>query len=410
MNRRDFFKSSGAALAYSSLSSLVPLFARAAPSQDQYLLVYEMGGGWDVSLSLDPWTASERPDPSDYFLEYTPNDLFSVGNVIYGPAMSEIKNVLSEFSVIRGVFIAPSDSGHGGALNMMRSGNGGKHPDLLIDFASLNSEQNLGVLSRSALFPSDLKVTTYSIDDLNGSRGQDADSILIKGAGAMARARRATFNLASKFKTFNEMRSQLIGTNTSDVDLQRIASISAALHAGLSNSALFESTLNLDTHSNHEKNHLTQQAMGWQNLAKVVNVLKQTPAKDGQSIFDKTTIVVYSEFSRTPMLNTAKGKDHNPLLNSVLVSGPGFKKGVSVGGSRIVTKVNSKTDTPYHIAVPCDFETGAPIFDRDNFAQGAMISPENLMATIADGMGLDRNIFRCARPTTPGIKAIQHRR
>jgi hypothetical protein len=60
MNRREFIKSTGTLLAASSFSSLLPMLARAAESNDQYLLMYEMAGGWDVSLSLDPWLARDK--------------------------------------------------------------------------------------------------------------------------------------------------------------------------------------------------------------------------------------------------------------------------------------------------------------------------------------------------------------
>ena len=410
MNRREFIKSTGTLLAASSFSSLLPMLARAAESNDQYLLMYEMAGGWDVSLSLDPWLALDRPDQSDYFIEYAQSELFSVGNAVYGPAMIDMKNVLADFSVIRGIFLAPTDSGHSAALGMLRSGNGlGKHADLALAFTTFDNEKTLGALSTGVLFAGELLTTTFSVDDLPALQAQITDSSLISGGGALAKARNSRLELAPKFKAFGDVRSQLISNSESDSATNRMASVVAAFKSGLSRSALLESSVT-DSHSNHEKEHLASQKKSWADLARLIAMLKKISSVDGQTLFDRTTIVVYSEFSRTPALNSAKGKDHNPLMNSVLVSGPGFRKGVTVGGSRIVGRSISKSGMPYHVGVPCDLTTGVPVSSHKSFDQGTMITPEHVMATIADSMGLDRARFNCAQPTMPSIKAILSQR
>jgi len=408
MKRRDFLKSTAQLAALSGLSSLAPLFARASTEEEQYLIAFEMGGGWDISLSLDAWTAAQRPDVKDYFIEYTPNDLFNVGNVVYGPALANIKNTLADFSVIRGVFLAASDSGHTAAMSMMRSGDASKNPDLLMQFASEHEEHNLGVLSSMPLNAGPLKATTYSINDLIVSAMSMPEKSNGEARGALAKAKNSNLVFAPLFKEFNSTRAQLMTQpGSQDSEMQQILSIAAAFKSGLSRSALINTIVNLDTHSNHEKTHMAEQIKGWESLNKLVTVLKQTPAKtEGQSLFDRTTIMVYSEFARTPALNPAGGKDHNPLVNSVLVSGPGFRKGVAVGGSRIVGQAQSKTGAAYHVAVPTNMTTGAPILERADYNQGVLVTPQHVMATIADSMKLNRDTFRCASPETPSIRLL----
>ena len=84
-----------------------------------------------------------------------------------------------------------------------------------------------------------------------------------------------------------------------------------------------------------------------------------------------------SEFSRTPALNAAKGKDHNPMTNSALLAGYGIKGGTVAGASRLVTRRQTATGFPDHIARPYNFKTrklatspaGASFFFPENVVQ-----------------------------------------
>jgi uncharacterized protein (DUF1501 family) len=49
--------------------------------------------------------------------------------------------------------------------------------------------------------------------------------------------------------------------------------------------------------------------------------------------------VVISEFARTPALNGARGKDHNPMTNSVLFAGHGIQKGKTVRASLLIVTI-----------------------------------------------------------------------
>ncbi len=406
MNRRHFLKNSASLFALSGLSQLMPAMSWALQSQDQYLLTFHMRGGADVSLGLEPWTAEQRPLETDYFIEYGVNDLVRVNNVIYGPAMGSIQNVLSDFSVIRGVFLSESDNGHPAAEAMMRTGNGSnKYPDLAIEFAAMHDEDdNFGVIASNPLVQLDRNVNQYDLFDLSSMNGAGDLGQSSSRGGALDRARQELIRKSGQIGKFVELRNKIVADTKAPAEL---AAIVAAFATGVSRSASYApSSSDLDTHSEHAKNHLTKQNAVWEEFATLVKVLKSVPTADGQSIYDKTTIVAFSEFSRTPALNEAKGKDHNPLTNSVLVSGPGFKKNTAIGGSRIVNRRVSSSGMPYHVAVPVDFATGRVATRRDEFSMGEMITPETVMATIADSLGLSRAMFGCARQGTKSIRGI----
>ncbi|MBX9767802.1 MAG: DUF1501 domain-containing protein, partial [Bdellovibrionales bacterium] len=92
----------------------------------------------------------------------------------------------------------------------------------------------------------------------------------------------------------------------------------------------------VDSHSDHLKNHKSAQYYVWERIAELFNVFKAIPYGAG-SLFDATTFMVGSEFSRTPFLNPTNGKDHNPLTNSVLLAGHGVRGGQVIGESHLYT-------------------------------------------------------------------------
>jgi hypothetical protein len=266
-----------------------------------------------------------------------------------------------------------------------------------------DEDDNFGVISSNPLVQLDRNVIQYSIYDLASMTGSGNLSSGSSRGGALDRAREELIRKSGQIDKFVELRNKIIADTKAPSEM---AAVAAAFATGVSRSASLRPNSDLDTHSEHPRNHMTKQAAVWEQFAAMVKVLKAVPTADGQSLFDKTTIVAFSEFSRTPALNEAKGKDHNPLTNSVLVSGPGFKKNTAIGGSRIVNRRVSSSGTPYHVAVPVDFTTGRVATRRDEFSMGEMITPENVMATVADSLGLSRAMFGCARQNTKSIRGI----
>jgi hypothetical protein len=130
----------------------------------------------------------------------------------------------------------------------------------------------------------------------------------------------------------------------------------------------------LDTHFNNwERDQGPNQRRGFNAIASMVKHLYETPFKDtGDNWLDHTTIVGFSEFSRTPLLNVNGGRDHW-LGNSCFLLGGGIKGGKAIGASSNFG-MNPQT---------VDLNTG--LLDPD----GEVIRPEHIIATLLDEVGMD---------------------
>jgi uncharacterized protein (DUF1501 family) len=112
---------------------------------------------------------------------------------------------------------------------------------------------------------------------------------------------------------------------------------------------------------------------GFRALGLLIKCLKGRPyGTSGKSYWDYTSLMVFSEFARSPLFNSRDGRDHH-LASSCLVRSPGLKGGTVFGG----TSDNGMEFEKW------DFATGA----RD--AGGLLIRPPDVHATLLSGMGLD---------------------
>jgi uncharacterized protein (DUF1501 family) len=91
----------------------------------------------------------------------------------------------------------------------------------------------------------------------------------------------------------------------------------------------------LDTHfQDWETDQGPRQAEGFAAIARLADRLaaNEHPDHPGDSWLDHTTIVGFSEFSRTAMINARGGRDHS-LTNACFLLGAGIKGGTIVGAS-----------------------------------------------------------------------------
>lgn len=157
-------------------------------------------------------------------------------------------------------------------------------------------------------------------------------------------------------------------------------------------------------------------------VARIFGMLKATPTSDGRSLFDRTVILVASEFSRTMRQTSFKidqtGTDHNPLTNSVLIGGAGIKGGLVLGESD--TQTVDETPTGAHLALdrshlmimgrPFDFATMRPSLTRPNeYHAGEYLSFASVANTIYRRFGIeDGKHFTLERngPAAPVISAL----
>jgi uncharacterized protein (DUF1501 family) len=132
-------------------------------------------------------------------------------------------------------------------------------------------------------------------------------------------------------------------------------SLAQAFRSGMTTSITLSPGGGFDTHTDN-----TQQNGRYEDvfslLDGVVSQLAVEPGVAAASMLDETTIVLCSEFARTPLLNGDNGKDHHPW-NSMLMVGKNVHGGVTVGVSdsdQKGVKVNLATGQPDDAGVILD--------------------------------------------------------
>src|SRR5205823_5951750 len=139
-----------------------------------------------------------------------------------------------------------------------------------------------------------------------------------------------------------------------------------ALKYGMAQCVSVQITDQLDTHdARWATEQPLQQSAGWTALGLLVSDLESTddPVRGGKLI-DHTTIIAFSEFGRTPLLNVRDGRDHS-LTSSCMLLGAG------VPGNKVVGKSSDVNMVPMQI----DPMSGQPMDG------GTFITPELVTAS-----------------------------
>jgi hypothetical protein len=100
-----------------------------------------------------------------------------------------------------------------------------------------------------------------------------------------------------------------------------------ALVHDLAPAVLFGPKLDFDTHYNNHDTQYVFGAMVAGRLKHLLDGLAATKTVAGGSLIDEVGIVMVSEMSRFPYLNSRHGKDHFPQISALLM-GPGLAPGV----------------------------------------------------------------------------------
>ena len=189
--------------------------------------------------------------------------------------------------------------------------------------------------------------------------------------------------------------------NTKDAAMKTIAkrygitsSTSPAAQAALAYQAVkhqlaqcvtIELARGLDTHVNNWADDQTNiQYEGWKALATLVQDLKTTPHPatsgplQGKMLIDNTTIVCFSEFARTPKINSKDGRDHF-LISSCLLLGAGVPHKTVIGKTADVGMSGYMVNP----------RTGATMTTG-----GTFINPQNILASLLKGAGYDTSDLR----------------
>lgn len=169
----------------------------------------------------------------------------------------------------------------------------------------------------------------------------------------------------------------LPNTGPYDSPAGRAALVATALKNGISQCATINLTGGLDTHFGTQLTHAGNQRTAWNALAALVEDLRKTSHPGGGNFMDHTTMMVFSEFSRTPLINAAGGRDHH-ITNAAMMLGAGIRHNHVFGKSGDIALSAGRVD----------FKTGLPS------EGGQTILPEHLIATVLASAKLDYAITR----------------
>lgn len=375
MNRRNFLK----ALAATGMTLSLPIVSTplsAAADPNRFWVMVNASGGWDPTGLCDPKGDALRSDGRGPVNNFSAGAIRTAGNISYAPYATTItapaQDTLAEFftrhsgrmQVINGidtgtnshsvgsrfVWSGKSDMGNPSLAAMVAASAAPNKPMSYISNGGYDFTDSIVSASRvsgSGNF-SQLAFPNEPSPGNSDRYFEDGVYDLIEQAQMDSLNRQsATEVLNKRRKKLNELLSARSGTDSLDQIVQKLPSpisgglkgqaemAAAAFASGLSVSA----NLNVggfDTHGNHDNS----QTRSLDTLLDGVNHLWAELERQG--IQDRTTIMIGSDFGRTPFYNGytrdsgdlvgAGGKDHWNVT-SVIVMGAGITGNRVIGGT-----------------------------------------------------------------------------
>ena len=164
-----------------------------------------------------------------------------------------------------------------------------------------------------------------------------------------------------------------------------LAAVAAqAIVLGMSRCVSISLGASLDDHDNSwAADQPLDQQMAFDAIAKLWTFLEQTPLPEDPSrtMADETVVVIGSDFSRTPILNTNEGRDHWPV-NACVFMGGNMPLGQVIGASTLYGMESSAIDPETGDIIPAETE-------------GALtMNPGHWMASLMDNEGLSLEHLR----------------
>lgn len=433
INRRDFLRRTGLMAGAMTLGGgMFGQMARAAGERDHYFIFCYFEGGWDLLLGLDPRDPVDFPDdavretgiqPAYGLLpaQYSRRPI-DAGPFQLGPCVGELAQLGNMFSVVRGIdmstlthevgrryFITgqrPSGlTARGSSVATLATAAIGAdrpvpHLTHLVEAYNADQPPFAGALPVAAvdhlqyILQDNLGLPTDIPPNVRGALGaywsrdaQGCDPGAGSALGRMAdiyrdnrdRARAVVVEELHRNFQFNtaenlEVRRRYgFGEGQQETPYGRAALAAQALKTGLSRVVSVSLSTGLDTHDGTwAGQHSVNLEAGFDALARLLTDLRDSEAPGGGSFLDKTTVVAFSEFGRTPRLNERNGRDHH-LGNCALIAGAGIRGGQVVGQS------SDRAMGPETI----NLATG----QRD--PDGDALKPEHVLATVLTAGGVD---------------------
>ena len=395
---------SGAASAGVLSAFSAPLIRRARASTDdagdRYFIFAYFAGGWDLLLSLDPRDPSLfREDLKKvtriqlgYDLlddAYQSNVETSVEGMTFGPYIGGLADHADKLCVVRGMSMETLTHEVGrrrfltGRAPAGLQAQGSSLPTILATYLGGDEpvpQLSVRVESYNDGFPgyaSAIRVT--SVDDLvralspaPSALGDDQqaalDALMADVAACRSTARSDFYRGALEYREAAKALVELglddafdFSAETAEMEALRdrygidpedltsaeaqAAAAVRAITSGISRCVSIEAARDLDSHGPEWSSaHGPRLASGFDVVAAMIDELETTEYKGtGESWLDRTTIVGFSEFGRSTLLNSSGGRDHY-LHNACFLAGGGVQGGRVIGASSDVGMAPTETD------------------------------------------------------------------
>lgn len=354
MKRRDFIKKTGLLGAAGLMLPVAKLYGAIEGGYTGRLLIQlQVEGGWDVSSYCDPKV--NQPGEKEITNWSKTSDIQQVGNIPFAPYANNaamFEKYHRDMLVINGVDMQ-TNSHQVGVLYNWSGRNSDGFPTLTAMFAASNApEQPLSYLNFGGFAQTRNLIRFSRLDDMTALKnlirpekiyGEDttvrnADDLARIRAAAQARLVRQLSNpkltprqfdnlsayhqsmnsrsILTEFSSYLPSSDETIADQQVNIEtkssLQRQIQLTiAAFNAGLASASdLYVG--GYDTHNDHDLLHEPL----LQHLNKSIDLL--WTLAEATNIADRLTVIIGSDFSRTPHYNTENGKDHWPI-GSVIV-------------------------------------------------------------------------------------------
>lgn len=396
-------------------------------TRDRYYIFCYFSGGWDILVGLDPRDPGVFSDERLRSTLIQPgydrldgvgrNVIYSPNGTMFGPHIGELVRHADRLAVVRGMSMEtltheagrrrfltgrpPSGlqarGSSGSAWLAAHLGAEEPIPNLSVQVEAFNVDQPNYASALRVSNTDDLLRTLAPADPPLSSLISRQISASLTDASNCNTAQRSAFWRAaeeSRLKAtemtqggfserfdfrrpeFAELRSLYGMTNTNDSSELRGALAVQALCSGMSRCVSVQVANGLDTHfDNWESDQGRNQERGFDVVARMVDDLSGREYKGtGRSWLDHTTIVGFSEFSRTPLLNPNGGRDH-ALTNACFLIGGGIRGGQVIGASSNVGMQPTAAN----------LHTGQSLV---NPSAGEVILPEHVLQTLFHEVGI----------------------
>jgi len=436
-----------AALGAGGLGTLARLASagdRPATDERFYVFAY-FSGGWDVLLGLDPRdpavfdadnVSATRIQPA-YELQRAPGLALvrpsesAVPEMVFGPYIGELAAHWERLAVIRGMsmdtlthevgrrrfltgrppsgLLARGASGsawlaaqfpEGALVPNLSVGVESFNPDLPVEVSAVrvsNAADLVALLRRAdpTLDPAlDPLVSMRLAEEAACARSygsptlRAAESSRLRLRAVLEADVQSLFNFGAATPEMDALRARYGFTTDFGSPEAQAALAAQAISSGVSRVVTLQASSGLDTHfEDWQTDHGARQRRGFDAVAKLATHLAELPYKDtGESLLDRTTIVGFSEFMRTPLVNARGGRDHW-LTNSC------FALGGRVRGNSVIGASSDVGMSPQAV----DLATGRVS------EGGEVIRPEHILRTLLVDAGLTDDGADLRVPPIPAL-------